>query len=578
MAVSSSRVAIHHDRWRERMMLRWMPRLIIGLLVLPITLGLLLALLPAFGYLPALGGEHVTMQHWQDLARTPGIWRSIRVSYFSGLLTTLLSLAVVLCFLAGFSGSRFDRWIRRLISPLLSLPHAAAAFGLAFLITPSGLIARWISPGLSGWQRPPDLMVGQDGYGLSLMAGLVIKEIPFLLLMALAALPQVNPGPSVMLARSLGYRSRLAWCKVVAPRLYPLLRLPVYAVLAYASSTVDVAMILGPSMPPTLSVQVVAWFNDPDLSMRFLASAGAIAQLLVTLVLLASWWLLEQLVAAIFALWVVRGGRDRGERWIALFGNVGMALAVAAAVLALLALIINSFAGWWRFPAAWPDRMGLENWLRAAPALLGPINTTLLIAGAATVIATLLTLAALEREQRLGGRPAWALWLLSLPLLVPQVAFLSGLTVTSVFFGAGPDCWLVVLGHLLLVLPYVFLTLSEAYRRLDPRWGQLARALGTSQNAVFWRVRMPLLLAPVLTAMALGLAVSISQYLPTQLLGGGRISTVTTEALALAAAGDRRLIAVWALLQAALPLLGFIVATALPRLLWRNRRGMREVH
>src|SRR3546814_5933909 len=59
-------------------------------------------------------------------------------------------------------------------------------------------------------------------------------------------------------------------------------------------------MILGPNLPPTLSVQVVAWFNDPDLGMRFLASAGAIAQLLVTLALLASWWLLEQATATVF--------------------------------------------------------------------------------------------------------------------------------------------------------------------------------------------------------------------------------------------------------------------------------------
>src|SRR3546814_1577395 len=55
-------------------------------------------------------------------------------------------------------------------------------------------------------------------------------------------------------------------------------------------------------------------------------------------------------------------------------------------------------------------------------------------------------------------------------------------------------------GHLLFVLPYVFLTLSEAYRRLDPRWSHVAHALGASANAVFWRVRLPLLLGPILTA------------------------------------------------------------------------------
>jgi putative thiamine transport system permease protein len=100
--------------------------------------------------------------------------------------------------------------------------------------------------------------------------------------------------------------------------------------------------------------------------------------------------------------------------------------------------------------------------------------------------------------------------------------------------------------------------------------------LGASRNRVFWRVRLPLLLTPLLTAMAIGLAISVSQYLPTQLLGAGRVQTVTTEAVALASGGNRRVIGVWALVQALLPLLGFILAMAVPRLVWRQRRGMQD--
>src|SRR3546814_15302499 len=97
-------------------------------------------------------------------------------------------------------------------------------------------------------------------------------------------------------------------------------------------------MILGPNLPPTLSVQVVAWFNDPDLGMRFLASAGAIAQLLVTLALLASWWLLAQATATAFSLWAARGGSYRGEGLIRLVARGAMALAVVGVATALLAL------------------------------------------------------------------------------------------------------------------------------------------------------------------------------------------------------------------------------------------------
>lgn len=560
-------------------MLRLAPWLIGFLLVGPILAGLAMAVLPAFGYLPALGGEAFSLTPWRELLAQPGLARSVAISLASGLVTTAVSLAVVLLFLAGASGSRLDDWIRRLVSPLLSIPHAAAAFGLAFLIAPSGLLARLVSPALTGWERPPDALIVQDPWGLSLMAGLVIKEIPFLLLMSLAALPQLDPQRRVAMARSLGYRPTLAWLKVVAPALYPLIRLPVYAVIAYASSVVDVAMILGPTLPPTLAVSILGWFNDPDLSRRFMASAGALLQLGVTLSALASWWCLERLVRRLGRGWVEGGQRRRGDLALRAAGKGLILLAGTTALVGIAGLALNSLAGFWRFPDALPQAFTLQHWQRALPSLAGPVTSTLVIAAISTLLALGLTLAALENEQRTGRHPAQgrvlsAMGLLYLPLIVPQIAFLFGLVVVMESLGRPPTHGLVIFGHLLFVLPYVFLSLSEAYRRLDPRWERLALTLGASHNGFFWRVRLPMLLAPLLTAMAVGLAVSIGQYLPTQLLGAGRIPTVTTEAVSLATGGNRRLIGVWALVQASLPLVGFVIAVGLPRLLWSNRRGM----
>jgi putative thiamine transport system permease protein len=109
---------------------------------------------------------------------------------------------------------------------------------------------------------------------------------------------------------------------------------------------------------------------------------------------------------------------------------------------------------------------------------------------------------------------------------------------------------------------------------MDPRLPLLAASLGASPGRILWRLRLPLLLAPILTAAALGLAVSVGQYLPTLLIGGGRVGTLTTEAVALASGGNRRLIGAWGLAQLALPALGFALALALPRLIFRNRRAL----
>jgi putative thiamine transport system permease protein len=59
-----------------------------------------------------------------------------------------------------------------------------------------------------------------------------------------------------------------------------------------------------------------------------------------------------------------------------------------------------------------------------------------------------------------------------------------------------------------------------------------------------------------------GFSVSAAQYLPTLFVGAGRQPTLTTETLALALGGDRRLAAVAALLLTAMPLLALAAAMA----------------
>jgi putative thiamine transport system permease protein len=132
----------------------------------------------------------------------------------------------------------------------------------------------------------------------------------------------------------------------------------------------------------------------------------------------------------------------------------------------------------------------------------------------------------------------------------------------------------VLIVHLTFVLPYVYLSLAGPWRALDCRYGLAAQALGANRARVFLMVRVPMLLRAIATALALGFAVSVAQYLPTLLVGAGRIASVTTEAVSLSAGQDRRVIGAVALVQAALPAIAFALALGLPAFLFRNRRGM----
>jgi putative thiamine transport system permease protein len=120
----------------------------------------------------------------------------------------------------------------------------------------------------------------------------------------------------------------------------------------------------------------------------------------------------------------------------------------------------------------------------------------------------------------------------------------------------------------------VFLSLAEPWRAMDPRLARNAAALGAGPWRVFLAVKLPVMLRPILAAAAIGFAVSAGQYLPTLFAGAGRIATLTTEAVTLAAGADRRVVGVFALAQGLMPLAVYAAAVAAPALVWRNRRGL----
>lgn len=557
-------------------MLRFAPAVAIGVLLGPVCCGLAATLLPAFGWFPPLGGHAVSFQPFANLLAEPGLWRSVAVSLASGLVTTAVALALVAGFMAGWIHTRSFALVHHLLSPLLSVPHAAAAFGLAFLLAPSGWLLRLASPELTGFERPPDWLIVHDPWGLTMMVGLVAKELPFLFLVTLAALPQVQPGQYARVAANLGYGRMAAFLHAVWPRLYPQIRLAVFAVIAYSSSVVDVALILGPTNPAPLAVRLVTWMNDPDLTMRFQASTGALLQLGVTATALLIWIAGERIVGAIAQSSRLSGRRFMREVALRWFFASGVALAALAVFAGLFLLALWSVAGFWTFPDAFPRSIGLRTWERQVDALGRPLSITLITGLAAIAIAITLALACLEREARTGRTGGnRALLLLYIPLLVPQASFVFGLQLFFLFAGIDATLAGLILVHLVFVLPYVFLSLSDPWRAWDPRYGHAALSMGASPARVFWRVRLPMLLRPVLVASAVGFAVSVSQYLPSLLIGAGRWPTITTEAVALASGGDRRVIGVYAFVQMILPFAGFALATAVPALLFWRRAGMR---
>ena len=562
----------------------WATRFLFFVLGAPLLLGSALALAPAFTQTSLVANSTGQMGQlippaFLTLLSTPGIATSAITSLVSGLLTPAISLAIVFLFLAATQGNRIGNAIAKLSAPVLAIPHAAAAFALALLLAPSGVASRVIAS-LLGWDLPPDYLFINDPNGLALILGLVLKEAPFLLLISLAALPSLGAPRRVALARTLGYKPTTAWLLTVAPVLYPLVRLPLFAVIVFASSAVDVALILGPSLPPTLSVRLLEWFVAPEIESRQLASAAALLQLVVSLSALGIWLLFERVVARAFAPLAARGASRLSARRVTYdtaltaLGNALLPLSLAFILMGIGALMLTSVGTEWRYPALVPSVWSTQQWTSALSEWRAPLFNATMIALLSVTAALALSLFMLEAQARSSVSTARIATFLYLPLLVPQVVFISGIAVLAERALLPPSLTLVAAGHFLFVLPYVYLTLQGGYARFDPRWLMLAKTLGASNTVCFWRIRLPLLSTQLVTAVMLGLAISLSLYLPTQILGAGRIPTLTTEAIALVSSGNRSTIGTWALLQSALPTLCFMLALVLPRLIWSRRKGM----
>lgn len=556
-----------------RLWLVW-PMAALVLLVLPLLAGVLSTLLPAFGLLPALGAEQLSLDPWRALWAAPGLTSALTATLISTGLSTLLALFWALLLLAYAWQSRALLGLQRALASVLSVPHAAFAIGVILLFAPSGWLVRLLSPWLTGWDAPPLVSWIGDPYGLSLAWVLTLKEMPFLLFMSMAALSRLPVAASLRLGRTLGYSDSRIWGLLIIPQLLPMLRLPVLAVLAYGVSVVDLALIAGPSAPPTLAVMIDRWFMHPDLWLRLQASSGALLLLLLMLALMAGWLLIEALLARFCRFGASRGRRQsyapflpvilRTSAWGLLLLTLGV----------LLVLLLWSFTHRWSFADPWPSRFSLLHWQAALSYLPTPAWHSAWLAATSSALALVLVVACLEAEQQLPRQARWfrpLLQLLYLPLLLPQVAFLFGIQWLLVRLDADAKAWSVLWAHMLFVVPYVYLSLSGPYRAFDGRYYQQAVLLsGRPWRALIW-VKWPMLLRSLCYVFAIGFSVSIAQYLSTRYVGAGRFATLTTETVALATGGDRRPLAAYALVQWALPAVVFAFMLLLPWLRFRRR-------
>jgi spermidine/putrescine transport system permease protein len=137
----------------------------------------------------------------------------------------------------------------------------------------------------------------------------------------------------------------------------------------------------------------------------------------------------------------------------------------------------------------------------------------------AVVLGVLSSIALVRRKFR--GKAAASALLLS-PLVIPYVVFGISLLLLFHTIGVPRGMFTVVIGHIVITLPYTILVLVPRLEQIDESLEEAAYDLGASRFRTFRSITLPLILPAVLSAFLIAFTTSFDEYAVASFVVGSR--------------------------------------------------------
>ena len=161
----------------------------------------------------------------------------------------------------------------------------------------------------------------------------------------------------------------------------------------------------------------------------------------------------------------------------------------------------------------------LDIWGR--PDITGPMLTSLVVAVAATLIATTLgTLIALSLARyEFRGRGPLGL-LIFLPMASPEIILGASLLSMWVTLGVQRGLLTIIAAHVMFNISYVIVTVRARLAGFNREVEEASMDLGANEWTTFWRITFPLIFPGIVAAALLAFALSIDDYVITLFVAG----------------------------------------------------------
>lgn len=214
--------------------------------------------------------------------------------------------------------------------------------------------------------------------------------------------------------------------------------------------------------------------------------------------------------------------RSRGSRisrlTLAVYGVLAL-LFLSGPLLVIVPMSFSNSGGLTFPPPGWSMRWYHE--LFSKPEWANAVELSLLVGFAATAISVALgSLAAygLVRSKARGVGGLLALFLA--PLIVPPIVTAVGLSLAFSQYGLRGTVQGIIVGHCVIVTPYVVLLMVVAFQSFDFRLEQMARSLGAGWFRSFRTVVLPVLGPSIAATSLISFAVSLDEVIVTSFVAG----------------------------------------------------------
>jgi spermidine/putrescine transport system permease protein len=175
----------------------------------------------------------------------------------------------------------------------------------------------------------------------------------------------------------------------------------------------------------------------------------------------------------------------------------------------VIAFPLSGFTVKW-FQAMWNDDQ-----------LFRAMWNSLIVSGSTAVIATCFGVLAGRAYTRYGfPLKGGIVGLIMLPMVLPNMIIAMSILVVLLAIGIPLSLWTIVLGHVLICIPFAVTIMSTAFHSLDRSLEEAARDLGESPASAFRLIVLPLVTPGIISSLLMCFTISLDEFVIAFFLGG----------------------------------------------------------